>query len=58
MDELGIYARGGEAKRLRRRSGDGEGVWMQKDEDGGNRRNSRNEAASNVKESNSGNYAD
>jgi hypothetical protein len=33
MDELGIYARGGEAKRLRRRSGDGEGVWTQKDED-------------------------
>jgi len=38
MEELGIYACGGEAKRLRRRLENGEGMRTQKDRNGGNRR--------------------
>jgi hypothetical protein len=45
-----------EVNGLRRRLEDGEGMRTQKDRDGSNRRNSRNEAVTNIKESNSRNY--
>jgi hypothetical protein len=53
MEGLRLYARDQGVNGLRRKSEDGESGWMQKDGDGSNRRNSCNDVATNIKESNS-----